>query len=231
MGFYMPAVFHEQGQWMSPGIELPPDVQEHLQQLWHNAEENIRASIEHMDLVVKAAGFRKGLAKEEGGRLLPSSKLVKGLLTATEDAWYCFLVLRNSFKADGAMRILAEELQAQMVEATWTISDYHVPYSPEPVLSDTDYHLYAMSAAARLARVSAGAPGPGQRSDGDLARDLLADKHLSPFEHVAHFERLPFPSAVCSKAEDYDTYGYGWSNLRAVIERWGPKKTQDEFVF
>lgn len=78
-----------------------------------------------------------------------------------------------------------------------------------------------MLSAARLARISNGKPGPGQRPDEALAADLRRDRHLSPFEHQARWVDFPLTSAIAVKAEDFyadDNGVWGWQNFRSELE-------------
>lgn len=224
-GYYTPDVFHEQGTFMQGGKALPQDVQAYLRAVWDDVNEYAAGAIQEADAIVKEHGF-KGWAKQEANRLLPTTKMVRGVVTGTEDAWACFLKLRNHATADTAMQEFAREI-ADVLEQLhcgdtetfvwWNYGAYHVPfYGIQPFDLD-EYKELAPLAAARLARVSTGKPAQGQRPDAELAQQLLADGHYSPFEHVARWVDLPAPSALCSKIEDCHEVA-GWQNYRAEIE-------------
>ena len=119
------------------------------------------------------------------------------------------LALRNHPTADVAMQQLAQQIAQALDGATWVSAWKHTPFA-----DDGD----VMTAAARIARVSAGAPGAGQRSDAQLAQDLIDQRHLSPFEHCASWVHQPRRSALCSAADDLH-HGMGWQNHRSTLER------------
>lgn len=215
-GYYKPDTFYAaSASGMGHGDALPDAVQADLDAWWiayHAATyERIAALINGL----KANGHT--IAKEQINRLLPTTKMLRGVVTATESAWAAVLALRTADAADPAMQELARKIEVAIAGADWQHSNIHVPYAPIAVTSDTFIEV-ATLAAARLARTSYGAPGPGQCSDADLAADLLAMGHLSPFEHCASWEDYPIANALCSHREDKLRNCYGWENHRAKIE-------------
>lgn len=223
MGWYTPPVFYEQGEFMQAGEPLPEEVQEAVRELWDGLHRTVYQGVSGIDTYVRSLGF-KGLAKEQINRPLGTTKMLTGVVTATEDAWRSVLALRKHPAADTAMQLLAYQLDEGLRTATWWHADWHIPFDDNPAAPRDllEYRERAKVAAARLARVSNGKPGPGQRSDLELAEQLLTDRHLSPFEHVARMEEMPPTSAVCSVERDLwfgDDYSIrGWANFRADIE-------------
>lgn len=223
MGNYEPDVFYGKGTFMQAGEPLDAQTQATALAVWRNAWVYATEAAEKLAAL--------GVCKEQANRVLPTTKMVRGVVTATEDAWQCFLKLRNHATADTAMQEMAREIadivEQLLVGATetfiwWNYSPYHVPFSPKPVRDYVDYQKLAPLAAARLARVSTGKPAAGQRGDAELAQQLLADGHYSPFEHVARWVAYPLQSALSSKIEDchFPAEGYmsGWQNLRSEME-------------
>jgi len=216
MGYYQPAQWYFGGDWMTPGAAL-------------DAERNaaVAAAVElfyadqlrGIERIQEVAGGR--LANEQINRLMSITRMMRGMMTGTEAAWRAMLALRTAPTADAAMRDLAWDIQAQLDAAAWVDADHHVPYAQ---LSDTTY----LAAAARIARISAGKPGPGQRPDEELGEALLRDGHWSPFEHIAQYTDLPRQSALASMEDDIDARGWGWETLRATYERiWTEEHNHD----
>jgi thymidylate synthase ThyX len=201
MGYHVPPQWYRQGTWMSPGLPLDPASNDYVTRLveeyYAECERRIAA------IMIVSNG---GIAKEQINRLMPISRMMRGVMTGTESAWCAMLELRNHATADVAMRAAAEIIAQQLDAADWKISNEHTPFGDD-----------AMTAAARIARVSAGAPGAGQRSDLDLAHDLIKQRHLSPFEHCATWVSHPAPSALCSTESDKHE-DHGWENHRVLLE-------------
>jgi hypothetical protein len=215
-GYYKPDVFYEVGVGMANGEPLPEQLQAATEAFWlsyhHDAYERVAA----FNNWLKAQGV-KGLDKQQINRLLPTTKMLRSVVTATEAAWDAFFALRCDAAADPAMQEMALKIAHEVYCATWVSSRDHLPFAPG---GDTFIEA-ATLAAARIARTSHGAPGPGQRSDADLAADLLRMRHLSPFEHCAWWTQHPNTSALCSHESDRDGAYYeycGWENHRSIIE-------------
>lgn len=221
MGYYTPPVFYSQGEFMRAGEPLPEEVQAELLEFWTLLHQDIYERIDAKLGSLKARGYT--WAKEQVNRLLPTTKLVRGVMTATEDAWGKVFALRNHPDADRTMQEVAAGMQAELERAYWWRADYHIPFDDNP-RAPRDYEEFdarAKVSAARLARVSNGQPGPGQRPDEVLASDLLRDQHFSPFEHIARWVSYPLTSALAVKAEDFysDNEGiWGWENYRSELE-------------
>lgn len=219
MGWYTPEVFHEQGTFMEAGAPLAPEVQAELHAWWEAYHERAYSEAYAKVMELEQRGIR--WAKEEVNRLLPTTKMMRGVITATEPAWQALLHLRTAQGADNAMRYTANAIALELKNARWWYSDYHIPFDGNPRAPTRDYAERAHKAAAQLARVSGGQPGPGQRPDAELAEDLLRERHYSPFEHIARWTDFPFASALAAKPEDLYADGdgvWGWENFRAERE-------------
>lgn len=204
MGYYVPTQWYRQGTWMSPGPVLDIDTNTTVTALvdayYADAERRIA------EIIAASDG---GIAKEQINRLMPISRMMRGVVTATESAWRAVLALRDHPAADVAMQELAQQLRSGLETAEWRTGWKHLPFA-----EDGDW----MAAAARIARVSAGAPGPGQRSDAQLAQDLIDQRHWSPFEHVAVYVMSPARCALASTDDDLH-HGMGWQNHRSTLEK------------
>lgn len=156
-----------------------------------------------------------GVCKEQINRVIPPIKMIKGIMTGTEDAWDKFLELRTAKNADKAMQEFANSIRYDIGDVNWEISNEHFPYRVE------GENVTIMELAARIARVSYSNPGTG-KTDTELGKMLLENKHLSPFEHIAVWKEKPKVSAICSKINDflhsYDGKHWGWENFRSQIE-------------
>lgn len=232
-GFYTPKAWKSKGFHMTPGDELPAGLQAELTMRWERLHDHVAEEVHKMTLLARAAGYT-GIANEQINRVFGTSQYMRGILTATEDAWAQIIALRDHAAADEATRDLAGMLRMALNGAEWVNAEAHVPYGAdvEPGTPDQVWNR----AAARIARVSNGAPGAGRRSDDELAADLLTEQHMSPFEHIARWQPSPLPSALCSKPEDvmfvddndHEFGHYGWENVRAVLEHTAAIKQQRE---
>jgi hypothetical protein len=147
-------------------------------------------------------------------RLLEPFRTVKWLVSFTESA--NFLALRFSpeaephFQAIAALIILAlrEHTPVQANEGDW-----HIPYLRESELSQSLDKVLIPVSVARCARVSYGADLTKGTVDKDLELydRLLANRHMSPFEHVAQ-----------ATSDDLlvlaDGNFRGWSQYRKAID-------------
>lgn len=225
MGYYMPPLFFGSGPGMQAGDTLDYAVQQEAADIWEEAWQ------------VGATYARRlselGVAKEQANRVLPTFKMINGLLTATEDGWQHFLALRDNPNADSAMQILADLVREHLDAVQWATSVWHAPLADAMILGESiGLHAWLTTAAGRVARVSY-APTREHSAESDLLLgiQLLNDGHLSPFEHLANWTMSPFDSALTTKPADvyYErsnaitskTRRYGWNTYRAYIEHEG----------
>jgi hypothetical protein len=171
-----------------------------------------------------------GIAKEQASRVLPTFKMMKGVVTATYDGWMKFLELRDSPLADVAMQELAKQIKHNIFTpdlSTYQISDIHLPFWRDSSLNN-DSLLITMG---RIARVSYLSDRKEDELNIELGNRLLVQKHLSPPEHIARWDNYYFQSAICNKFEDqyYTKEGgiHSWTNLRAYYEENG---TIEDFI-
>jgi thymidylate synthase ThyX len=141
-----------------------------------------------------------GVHKQWANRLLEPFSTVKVVVTATE--WDNFFDLRLHHAAQPEMQVLAQAMKTALDESTPVLLDstlWHLPYVSHDEYTGigTTFLDLALISAARCARVSYlnhDNSTPDIEKDLLLAQRLLADKHLSPFEHQAKPIYLPIHS-------------------------------------
>lgn len=218
MGNYVPRVFYKQGKGMRADMTRPIRYQWIAEQLYKSVYTYANTVATLLD--------KLGVSKEQKNRVIPQSKIVRGIVTGTEDAWRAFLELRNTEHADNAMQDLARDIKLAIGYAQWEYKHEHIPLKPsaEEVYAARDCGLplediQTYIAMARLARVSY-AREKG-KDDLTLAVTLLREKHLSPMEHIAYWKENPFNCSYTCMVEDRlytDTRVYGWEHARAAQE-------------
>lgn len=199
MGYYIPDVFYKQGDGMrssDDGIEQQEVAKNIYLDVW---EYSIQAARKLSEL---------GVAKEQSNRVISPIKMIRGIITGTEDGYKHFLKLRNNKNADKAMQIFARQISEKVDGITWKISKNHVPFN--------DGKSTYGEVAARIARISYGNPQFG-KTDKELGEKLIKDGHWSPMESIAFWTLLPKSSALCCKPEDLH-FGFGWQTYRAILE-------------
>jgi hypothetical protein len=217
-GFWTPERWKAKGQHMSPGEALPEILQAELTTRWEQLHDHVAAEVHKMTLLARAAGFQ-GVANEQINRAFGTSQYMRGVLTGTIAAWESIFALRAHPTADELTQEAARRMQELIAATPAAEATLHAPYSDDPLAPPRSEAW--RTAAARIARVSNGAPGPGRRSDLELAQDLLDERHMSPFEHIALWTPYPLRSALYSSPDDGVTVGgvpYGWTNYRAMLE-------------
>lgn len=230
-GAWMPSVFYGRVKGMGDDdVPMRPEIQERARAVWEEAINQIELQIMKLESL--------GVCKQQANRLLTGAHITNGVVTMTESGWAYFLGLRNHHDADRAMReLLAAPLQ-EMIEgleprelgalqnqvgdsvagAKWDIDDYHLPYWPDdlpPEWSAYTFDERRLIACARIARVSYGEVRAA-KDDLDLARRLIASRHASPFEHLAHWLIDAKPSALnCLPSDSYRSKG--WQTFRGEL--------------
>lgn len=168
----------------------------------------------------------EGAHKQIVNRLLEPFAHITVIITATE--WQNFFDLRCHPAADPTMRVLAETIRDAIQAATPEFGlrgAWHLPYVGNADLvavqerglddtADIKKRTLRLISAARCARVSYlnhDGSNPDFDKDLELANRLLADKHMSPFEHQA----TPDPNAALP-----DMWGnlQGWVQSRKLFE-------------
>lgn len=246
MGYYTPEHFYTQGKGMQSSNDRI--TQQWLAaQIWHATMKICQFSANLLE--------RLSVAKEQRNRLIPPTKIVRGIVTGTEDAWKAFLLLRNHHTADKAMQEFARKIEWEISKLSYYVSniimisgefpiglqEYATPSGNLHVLNAKPTHIdnwtYAdthlpfegdiESIVAQIARVSyARTKG---KDDNALYNALWKDGHLSCFEHVAYWNIEPKLSCYTTKPDtemDHSTFS-GWESLRARLEN-SPIDKQDE---
>ena len=162
-----------------------------------------------------------GLHKQWANRLLEPFDTITTIVTGTK--WENFFGLRCHPDAQPEFQNLAWKMAdlyynrnpGRLVDGEW-----HLPYIKEADFFDEDDNLvpenidlFLRCSVARCARVSY---LNHDRSDPDQAKDvalhdrLLADGHMSPFEHQARAGR---------SADNTSNFGWGWSQYRKRLDK------------
>lgn len=163
------------------------------------------------------------VSKQQVNRLLTGAHITCGVLTMTEAGWRNFLSLRDTEHADRAMREeFAAKIKVQIANAEWTISDWHTPYCEDvdSVGSWWEASDKLKIGAAKIARWSYGNP-PVKTPEEDLtlASDLIANRHASPFGHLARIWNKPEArSALNCYPSDVDSEGWHWRTFRHYLD-------------
>lgn len=208
MGYYIPEVFYEDRAGMRVGYPVNPDINVQAARIYEDAWRKMEEAVQALSEL--------GISREQANRLLPTIKIMTGIITGTERAWQHFLSLRLSENADVAMQRFARKVDDLLKTVEWNYSTVHIPY-------DDGSHDPRI-AAAKIARVSY--LGKAVTDDMALAERLLTDGHLSPFEHIVWFgdtdsygEFLP----VCVFNSSSEDWGRGadfrmWHTYRSFVE-------------
>ncbi len=232
MGHYSPPIFYQKGSGMK-SADKPIKYQWLARLIWNTSFT--------LDVWAAKALEQLGVAKEQRNRVIAPMKYIAGIVTMTENGWKHFLSLRTAPNADKAMQELAHSIKSKISAIgepnsnyvlKWNYSDWHIPYDPGNAAGGI--HDRCMIAAAKISRLSYNRIEG--KDDRKSAQRLLEDKHLSPFEHIAHFELNPGLSALFCKENDawsipeyvtdddfnYSGYewlfGYGWKTYRGMNE-------------
>lgn len=219
MGYYIPDTFYTQGEGMASS-RVPVDNQAKALETWKMVWGYSTACFHGLTQL--------GVSREQASRVLPAFKMMKGIATATEDAWTKFLELRDNPLADVAMQEFAAKVRDAIGIAQWKIDYRHAPYL-SGIQNSVFYPVgkLVLECAARIARVSYDKAGSG-KSDYDLGKRLLDNKHMSCFDHIAFWVINPNLSPASLKSEDTEredniedgiTEVYGWQTARSMIEQ------------
>ena len=168
-----------------------------------------------------------GVHKQWANRLIEPFATVKVVVTATE--WENFFKLRLHHAAQPEMQELAQAMKTAMDEstATWlSNAEWHLPYltDEEEGGSEIDsFEKLRLISAARCARVSYlnhDNSQPDIKKDLELAQRLLADKHLSPFEHQAYpiSDLNSFEDGVTHASFEFRSHEMWSGNFRGWIQ-------------
>lgn len=230
-GAWMPPVFYRRAKGMGDdNTPLSEDTQYLARLSWKRAIKAIEDEILYLESIE--------VCKQQANRLLTGAHITNGVVTMTEGGWAYFLGLRNHEDADRAMRellaaplqemidgldaselsMLQDQIGDSLAGTKWKINDYHLPFWPDdlpPGWSAYNFDERRLIAVARIARVSYGEVRAAA-DDLALARRLIASRHASPFEHLAHCFIDAKPSALnCLPCDRYKQKG--WQTFRAEL--------------
>lgn len=175
----------------------------------------------------------RGVHKQQANRILEPYVYVKGVITMTE--WDNFFNLRYSPAADPEFENLAREMKIIIDASVPVEGRLHLPYIQE---EDKERGLeeQIMVSAARVARISYKAhDGTTSAFDKDieLCRQLLTDRHMSPFDQPAMADDIIIDedakTGSWANPRHHGRY-FGWVPVRREIEKQlGIKSRRDSF--
>jgi hypothetical protein len=173
-----PMVWRQNQKGMSGGEELSSSQVRACRWLWKSAMGDVVARIRDLQ--------NFGVHKEHINRLLEPWMFIKVIVSATE--WDNFFALRLEDDAQPEIQKLAHLMKGGIDTSTPVVlkrGEWHLPLTS---LDDPpDWDTRKKLSVARCARVSY-LTHDGKRDiekDLELYDRLLADRHMSPFEHVA----------------------------------------------
>lgn len=216
---YIPPAFgrNRPGMQSTEALDMPAD--RHARFSWLAAMSHSIREAESLDAI--------GVHKQQANRLLEPFTYFYGVLTSTE--WDNFWHLRRNPEADPGFEDLANKMFAAYQASTPREANYHLPYAWDMIgdLYDLPVEQRFKVSAARCARVSY-KTFEGKLStiedDVGLCDKLLAQPHLSPFDHPATCDTL----VTHRKAHGNESYWanpgdhrhfWGWKPYRVEIER------------
>ena len=223
MGYHTPPIFYKQGKGMQSSND-PIEKQWLAELIWNTSTK--------LSMFAAKLLERLGVAKEQRNRLVPPNKIIRGIVTGTEDSWRAFLELRNHHTADKAMQTLARDIayQIQQLEYTkttvllssgqaWLVDGKQVQlyasgmmYATKPTTQIVDNWKYASlhnplphctDIYAVIAQIARVSYNRDKgKDDQALFTQLVESCHYSPLEHVAYWTFNPWKSCYTSKHED-----------------------------
>lgn len=181
---FIPETFHKNQKGMQAEFSLEEDQATLAQHYWQGA---IDAALEYASGLERIE-VHKGLAN----RILEPFKWHTVITTGTD--WENFFALRTDKNAQEEIRrpalMMRELYEGSEPEWITGTTDWHVPLVDERELLDqdvVDWEYWKLVSVGRCARVSYlthhGVRDPD--ADVELAKRLMTNGHLSPFEHVA----------------------------------------------
>lgn len=202
---YIPEQFGRNQRGMSSSSNLVPRENRACQHLWKMGLLDVVKRIEDLK------NFE--VHKQWINRLLMPWQHIKVICSGTDSAYENFFRLRCADDAQPEIQQLANEMAKLRTAATPSLvdpGDWHLPLGDDLVGSGLTPDQKRKVCIARCARVSY-LTHDGVRDynrDIELYDQLLADKHMSPFEHVAVADDKFFRYA------NYD----GWASERCYRE-------------
>ncbi len=171
------------------------------------------AMAQHRTIVYAVYLNKLGVHKQIVNRILEPFSHIRVCVTATE--WDNFFKLRLHPAAQPEMQALAKAMKDAMDASEprlLTPGQWHLPYVSMIEQYDYGVTISKTLSVARCARVSYrlhdGSPTHMQ-ADEELYKRLLAEQHMSPFEHQA----TPL-TAHDTRSNNF----YGWRQLREMLD-------------
>lgn len=131
-----------------------------------------------------------GIHHQDINNYLRPFQNIHTVITATD--WDNFFEQRLHESTKPDMQKLAQLIYKALEESEPVEASYHIPILEDFMLSDIEldtsnysFEELKLISAARLARISYFKWSDDPNKDLELAKKLLKDKHLSPFEHIA----------------------------------------------
>lgn len=175
---------------------------------------------------VAEAFSEAGYHKQIVNRLLEPFMFIDTLITSVE--WDNFFNLRIHPDAEPHINDLARAIKSEIDNATYARADRHLPYASSASIEEHSmtFEDRVFVSAARCARISyrpfqeAGGVSLGGTEfgtgevdvEGDLRRgkELLANGHMSPFDHIARY-------GTYGVNHSRNFFGTGWESGRSVV--------------
>lgn len=210
---FIPDTFTKNKKGMSADENIDDASNEHAKDVWLTARNMMVGQATELGAI--------NVHKQQANRLLEPFSYVHAVITATE--WDNFYRLRKSPHAQPEFQELAGIMEMAEGWVKPRASMYHLPYTEDcdPKLSVED--LFYIS-AARCARVSyktfEGVPSKLE-DDIALCNRLLADGHLSPFDHPALADQVVMNDAgdrLWNSPNTHRQY-WGWVPYRVSVEK------------
>lgn len=161
----------------------------------------------------------KGLHKQHANRPLETYAFHTVIVTATH--WRNFFGLRNSIMAQPEACDFGIAMAKAMQSSTpkqLSLGEWHLPYISEEDRAEVqDQSILSSASAGKCARTSY-LTHDGRRSieeDVKMARGLLSNGHMSPFQHPARPRESSDPIGLSGN------YSTVWIQLRKLIENEG----------
>ena len=142
-------------------------------------------------------------------RLLEPFGFIRVLVTATD--WANFFSLRLAPDAQPEIRDLARAMKQAMADSTPVRTGEHMPYLTTRERTHPQKGLISAARCARVSYMTFDDKEPDVEADIQLARRLLRDRHMTPFEHQA------FASEECGRYANLTD----WVSQRFLFEHPG----------
>ena len=213
-----PIYMGENKRGMQSGKELDEREIVFCYEEWYEASKDACFHADYFDEV--------GLHKQIANRVLEPFLFIDTLITSTE--WDNFFNLRLHEDAQPEIQELARCMKKAMdfnCPTQLDYEDWHLPYITETETGVSFNDLLLIS-AARCARISYkpfdGSSDPYK--DLELARRLVASRHMSPFEHQAraiaplHRKYIQGMTHIDRNNNAWSNNFRGWVQYRAILE-------------